>query len=200
MRKFKILFIVLSICLFVLCGCKDNNDNSKESENSNIERTSYSTSTPRKETEIATFTTNILDKTPNRIDNIALTCSKIDKTIIKSGETFSFCDAIGEVSSNTGYKEADVLDAKGKPFKGYGGGNCQVSSTLYNAVLQINNIEIVERHEHSKRVYYVEKNKDAAIDSPSKLDFRFKNNTGYDIKIYASNTDNDVNIKIISIE
>lgn len=79
-------------------------------------------------------------------------------------------------------------------------GSCQVSSTLYNALLDIDNIEILEKHEHSKQVYYVEKGKDAAIDFPSKLDFRFKNNTGYDIKIYASNTDNDVSVKIMKLE
>lgn len=79
-------------------------------------------------------------------------------------------------------------------------GSCQVSSTLYNALLEIDNIEILEKHEHSKQVYYVEKNKDAAVDFPSKLDFRFKNNTGNDIKIYASNTDEDVTVRVMKIE
>lgn len=79
-------------------------------------------------------------------------------------------------------------------------GSCQVSSTLYNALLDIDNIEILEKHEHSKQVYYVEKGKDAAVDFPSKLDFRFKNNTGNDIKIYASNTSEEVTIKIAMFE
>ncbi len=79
-------------------------------------------------------------------------------------------------------------------------GSCQVSSTLYNALLEINNIEILEKHEHSKLVYYVPKGKDAAVDFPSKLDFRFKNNTGNDIKIYASNTNKDVTVKIMRLE
>ena len=79
-------------------------------------------------------------------------------------------------------------------------GSCQVSSTLYNALLDIDNIEILEKHEHSKQVYYVEKGKDAAVDFPSKLDFRFKNNTGNDIKIYASNTNEEVTIKIAMFE
>ncbi len=88
----------------------------------------------------------------------------------------------------------------GKPFKGFGGGNCQVSSTLYNAVLQLNNIDIIERHSHSKRVYYVEKDKDAAVDSKSKLDFKFKNNTGNDIKIYASNTNQTITVRLVKLE
>ena len=196
MKKFKTLFLILCTCLFILCGCSNSNNQNS----SNAGKTSYSTSVPKKEIEISSFTTNILDQTPNRVDNIALTCSKINGIIIKQGETFSFCDNVGEVSSDTGYKEADVLDAEGKPFKGYGGGNCQVSSTLYNAVLEIKNLEIVERHEHSKRVYYVEKDKDAAVDSSSNLDFKFKNNSGNDIKIYASNTDKDITIRLMKLE
>ncbi len=196
MKKFKTLFLILCTCLFVLCGCSSSDNQNS----SNAGKTSYSTSAPKKETEISSFTTDILDQTPNRVDNIALTCSKINGIIVKQGETFSFCNTVGKVSSDTGYKEADVLDAEGKPFKGYGGGNCQVSSTLYNAVLEIQNLEIVERHEHSKRVYYVEKDKDAAVDSSSNLDFKFKNNSENDIKIYASNTDKDITIRLMKLE
>ena len=195
MKKIKILFVMLSICVFILCGCDDSNNNSYDAE-----KTSHSTTSPKKETEISSFSTELLDKTPNRVNNIAITCSKINETIIKNGDTFSFCNAVGEVNDSTGYKEADMFDAKGNIFKGYGGGTCQVSSTLYNAVLNINGIEIIERHAHSKRVYYVEKDKDAAIDVPSKLDFKFKNNTGNDIKIYASNTDKEVTMKIMKME
>lgn len=201
MKKITLYFILL-ICLIGLCGCNDNNKNDNTS--SDAERTSYSTTspspTPTKEIEKSTFTTNILDKTPNRLDNIALTCSKINEITVKSGETFSFCDTVGKVSSNTGYKEADVLDAEGKPFKGFGGGNCQVSSTLYNAVLGFKDLQVLERHSHSKKVYYVEKDKDAAIDSNSKLDFKFKNTTGHDIKIYASSTDKNVTVTLKSLE
>lgn len=199
MKKGKMLhIIVLFICLFSLCGCSSSDNNNNET--SNTERISVSTKTPKKEIALASFTTAILDQTPNRVDNITLTCSKVNGLTVKAGETFSFCDAIGEVSANTGYKEADVLDAKGKAFKGFGGGNCQVSTTLYNAILQIPNLTVLERHSHSRRVYYIEKDKDAAIDSSSKLDFKFKNETSNDIKIYASNTDKEVTVKIFSIE
>ena len=188
MKKFKTLFLILCTCLFVLCGCSSSDNQNS----SNAGKTSYSTSAPKKETEISSFTTDILDQTPNRVDNIALTCSKINGIIVKQGETFSFCNTVGKVSSDTGYKEADVLDAEGKPFKGYGGGNCQVSSTLYNAVLMAN-LEIVERKN-------VEKDKDAAVDSSSNLDFKFKNNSENDIKIYASNTDKDITIRLMKLE
>ena len=72
------------------------------------------------------------------------------------GETFSFCNTVGKATPEEGYKKADVFDKDGNVIKGYGGGNCQISSTLYNALLELPNIEIIERHKHSKKVYYVE--------------------------------------------
>jgi len=81
------------------------------------------------------------------------------------------------------------------PLKVYGGGNCQVSSTLYNAVLEAGGLEIVERHAHSNKVYYVPEGKDAAVAYGS-VDFKFKNANDYSIKIYASLDSGKVNIKI----
>ncbi len=197
MKNFVKIYIILSICLFTLCGC-NNSENNKLNYDSN--KLSISTSKPKQEVNISSFSTNILDKESNRVSNISLSCSKINGYILKSGETFSFCDVVGEVSDNTGFKKADMLDANGEIFKGFSGGICQVSTTLYNALLQIPDIEIIERHTHSRRVYYVEKDKDVTVDSNSNLDFKFKNNTGYDIKIYASNTNEAVTVKIMKLE
>ena len=86
----------------------------------------------------------------------------------------------------------------GKKKKGLGGGNCQVSSTLYNAVLKVPNLKVTERHEHSNSVPYVQKGKDAAVASGS-YDFKFVNNTGNKIKITASCDKNNVYIKIFTI-
>ena len=77
-------------------------------------------------------------------------------------------------------------------------GNCQISSTLYNAVLAIPNLSIIERHEHSKKVYYVPEGKDAAVAYGS-IDFKFKNDNNYDIKIYATSSTNDISIRIVKI-
>lgn len=77
-------------------------------------------------------------------------------------------------------------------------GNCQISSTLYNAILALPSLTILERHEHSKEVYYVPIGKDAAVAYGS-IDFKFRNDYEYDIKIYASNTADSVNIKIVKI-
>ena len=86
----------------------------------------------------------------------------------------------------------------GNKKKGLGGGNCQISSTLYNAVLDNSNFEIVERHPHSHVVYYVEEDKDAAVACGS-VDFKFKNNNSYSIRIDASTDGNQVTISIVKI-
>lgn len=77
-------------------------------------------------------------------------------------------------------------------------GNCQISSTLYNAVLALPSLNVLERHEHSNEVYYVPLGKDAAV-SYGSIDFKFRNDYDYDIKIYASNTTNSVDIKIVKL-
>ena len=78
------------------------------------------------------------------------------------------------------------------------GGNCQVSSTLYNAVLSIPNLTVIERHEHGKDVSYVPDGKDAAV-SYGSIDFKFRNNLDYDIKILCATDNNTINIKLIKL-
>ena len=77
-------------------------------------------------------------------------------------------------------------------------GKCQISSTLYNAVLQIPTLTVIERHPHSGKVDYVEEGKDAAVAYGS-VDFKFKNDNNYDIKIYSSTNSETVDIKIVKI-
>ncbi len=85
-----------------------------------------------------------------------------------------------------------------KRKKVWEGGNCQVSSTLYNTVLSIPSLIVTERHEHSNKVPYVKKGKDAAVAYGS-YDFKFRNNTGNDIKILASTDESNVIVTINSI-
>ena len=174
MKKFLILILIFSFCLSG-CGNNDSENNQDESGNYTASRISSTDNTTNNlenndidnsiqinddiniETELSSFSTKIY--TPNdeaRQNNIRITCSKLNGTIVKSGETFSFCDTVGKATPEEGYQKADIFDKDGNVIKGYGGGNCQISSTLYNALLSIPNIEIVERHEHSKKVYYVE--------------------------------------------
>jgi len=77
-------------------------------------------------------------------------------------------------------------------------GICQVSSTLFNAVEPCN-VEIIEKHEHSGKIYYVPKGRDCTI-SFSSLDFKFKNNNPYPLKIYAEANSENVTVRICKIE
>ena len=184
-----------------------SNTNSGDNENvntSNVNKSSNENITSSKEmekkpveTELASFSTRIIDKDENRQNNIRLTCSKLNELTIDGGSTFSFLKSIGETTVEAGYKEADIL-INGKKTKGLGGGNCQVSSTLYNAVLKSEGLEVTERHEHDKKVPYIEKGKDATIAFPS-LDLKFKNNSQNQIKIYMSTDGNYVTAKIVKI-
>lgn len=78
-------------------------------------------------------------------------------------------------------------------------GNCQVSTTIYNAVKKIDGIKITERHEHGVELGYIEKGKDSTVVYDD-LDLKFKNNTGHDIKLYATSNENRVTVKVIKIE
>ena len=144
------------------------------------------------ETQISYFDTNIYDKDLNRIFNIERAIVKINGVIVKKGEIFSFNDTVGPMGEEQGFKEAIGFDNNGKKIKMFGGGMCQISSTIYNAAL-VANLEIVERHPHSRRVYYVPKDKDATV-YYNTLDLRFKNNTDNDIKIIATSDKSNVTI------
>ncbi len=115
----------------------------------------------------------------NRIFNLSLASSRLNGILIKPGETFSFADAVGDVSSLTGYKQAYVIE-NGRTVLGDGGGVCQVSTTLFRAALAAG-LPIVERNPHAYRVHYYEEDSgpgiDAAVYVPS-VDLKFKNDTG----------------------
>lgn len=149
------------------------------------------------EEELASYSTNLGSSTENRLTNIRITCGKLNETIVENGETFSFCDKTGPSTAEEGYKEATVFQ-NGKKVQALGGGNCQISSTLYNAVLDVSNLKVVERHEHGKKVSYVPDGKDAAVAYGS-IDFKFTNNTGSRIKLYFSTDDKEVSVKIVKL-
>lgn len=196
------IFFILLIMFFCLSGCNSNTQNNSTytpTKTSYQENPNTTTQKQSEEIEISTFSTPIIYKDENRDYNMALTCSILNGTIVKSNETFSFCDTVGKATPEKGYKEAEIFDNKGNIQKGYGGGNCQVSSTLYNAVLAVPDFTVVERHAHSRTVSYVEKGKDAAIAYGS-IDFKFKNNSKNDIKIYSTASADSINIRIVEIK
>ena len=122
----------------------------------------------------------------NRVFNLNLATSRLNGVLIKPGEVFSFNNAIGDVSSLTGYKQAYVIQ-NGRTVLGDGGGVCQVSTTFFRAVLNAG-LPIVERNPHAYRVGYYEQDSapgvDAAIYTPN-IDFRFKNDMKTHILVQA---------------
>lgn len=169
-----------------------------ENINTNTESAQIEKEIIYKDVEIASFTSTLYDNEENRVYNISKACDILNGVTIPNGSEFSFNNTIGPMGEENGYKLAKGFDDEGKLIDIPGGGMCQVSSTLYNVAL-IANLEITERHPHSRRVYYVPVDKDATVYYPS-LDLKFINNTGYDLKISAQNDNYSVTIKMYKIE
>jgi vancomycin resistance protein YoaR len=118
---------------------------------------------------------------PSRVHNVSLAASRINGTLVKPGDTFSFNDALGDVSQFTGYQQAYIISG-GKTILGDGGGVCQVSTTLFRSLLNAG-LPITERAAHAYRVGYYEQNSppglDATVYGPTP-DLKFTNDTpGY---------------------
>lgn len=176
----------------------EKSNTEKSEENSQLEQQNQQEQPQPVEKEIASFTTKIVTKDSSRQKNIGITCNTLNGTIVEPGSTFSFCNTVGQATTAKGYQKADIFDENGKKKKGLGGGNCQISSTLYNAVLSVPTLKVTERHAHSNKVPYIESGKDAAVAYGS-CDFKFQNNTGYRIKILATTSGSEVTTKIISL-
>lgn len=132
---------------------------------------------------LATFSTRYATSNTNRTTNLRLAASKIDGYVLLPGETFSYNAVVGERTIAAGYKEAAMYQ-NGEVVDGLGGGICQISTTLFNAVL-LSNLEIVELHNHQFVPSYVSAGEDATVVYGSK-DFQFKNSRNYAIKIECS--------------
>lgn len=123
---------------------------------------------------------------PSRVHNVGVATSKINGVIVEPGEEFSFVKMIGDISKFTGYQQAYIIQG-GKTVLGDGGGVCQVSTTLFRAVLNAG-LPVVERHAHAYRVGYYEQDQPPGYDATTfvpTVDFRFKNDTGKHIFIEA---------------
>ncbi|MDD5015089.1 MAG: VanW family protein [Atribacterota bacterium] len=135
--------------------------------------------------ELGTYSTSLENKEENTIYNIKLASKAINGILIKPQEIFSFNKYVGPAEKADGYKESTII-ADGLFVNGYGGGVCQVSSTLYNAAL-LANLPIIERYNHSiygEATKYVPLGQDAAIFYDYK-NLRFKNNLEHEIVVFA---------------
>ena len=141
-------------------------------------------------------TSKFFHSIPGRIHNIELAASKINGHLVPPGETFSFNTTLGDVSAQTGFAPAYIIK-EGKTVLGDGGGVCQVSTTLFRAVMKAG-LPISERHAHAYRVGYYEQDSppglDATVFSPS-VDFKFKNDTPSYLLIQSSVDTNNLTMK-----
>lgn len=132
---------------------------------------------------LSSFSTKYSTSDRDRTTNLQLAANKINGTVVMPGDTFSYNTVVGERTIAAGYKEAPIY-VSGEVVDGLGGGICQITSTLYNAVVYAN-LEIVERSNHQFVPSYVGASRDATVVYGS-IDFKFKNNRDYPIKILCS--------------
>ncbi len=136
---------------------------------------------------LGTFTTSFKTSGPSRSANVRNGAELINGTTLYPGDEFSTYEAVSPFSQANGYYMAGSY-LNGQVVDSLGGGICQVSTTLYNAVL-LSELEVTERHNHSMIVTYVDPSADAAIAESSGKDFKFVNNTESPIYIEGSTTD-----------
>ena len=142
---------------------------------------------------LSEFSTKYAASNKNRTTNLILASNKINGTVLMPGETFSYNKVVGARTIQAGYKEAPIY-VSGKVEDGIGGGICQITTTLYNAVVYAN-LDIVERSNHQFVPSYAGPSRDATVVYGA-IDFKFKNNRDYPIKITCSVSGGIANFKI----
>lgn len=143
--------------------------------------------------KIAEFTTPILPGGAGRLHNITAAAKVVHDRLLAPDEIFDYGPVIREAESRFGFREAPVIWG-GKLTPGVGGGICQVSSTLYNAVLRAG-LSIVERRNHSLPVSYVPLGQDATF-SDGNINFRFRNSTGAYLLIRTVTMEDRLTVKL----
>lgn len=142
---------------------------------------------------IASFSTSIADQDENVKRNIGIASEKLKGILISPGSIFSFNTIVGEGSSKNGFSMGRVMYRDSTAMEP-GGGLCQVSSTLFNALLMAGCV-IIERHRHFQPVAYVPVGLDATIKF-GKKDLRMKNPHGYNLRIDIQANDRSLNAVI----
>lgn len=146
---------------------------------------------------IGYYVTYFNSNNKNRSHNIALAAKAIDSTVVFPGETFSFNEVVGMRTIEKGYKRAGII-VRGELSEGVGGGICQVSSTLFNAIDRAG-LQIVKRYSHSRNVPYVLSGRDATV-SWGGPDFAFQNAYNEPILIRAYSSGGQIAVSVYSSE
>lgn len=147
---------------------------------------------------LGTFTTAYTTSSDDRCGNVENGSRLIDAVTLYPGEEFSMYKEVAPFSVKNGYFMAGSY-VNGKVVDSLGGGICQVSTTLYNAVLNAE-LDVTERHNHSMIVGYADPSADAAIAESSGKDFRFVNNTDYPIYVESVTKDKKITVNIYGKE
>ena len=146
---------------------------------------------------LGTFTTSYATSGANRSGNVANGCRLINGTTVYPGDTFSAYEAVSPFTESNGYYMAGSY-LNGLVVESLGGGICQVSTTLYNAVLRAE-LEVTQRSNHSMIVTYVDPSADAAISGTTK-DFKFVNSSDHPIYIEGSTANKKITFTIYGVE
>ncbi|MCL2840404.1 MAG: VanW family protein [Defluviitaleaceae bacterium] len=132
----------------------------------------------------------------NRATNITVAAESINGHIVHPGQVFSFNETVGPTIQRRGYKK-DIIYVDGEKKKGFGGGVCQVSTTIFNAA-ESAGMTIVERHDHSRPVGYAKPGKEAAT-SYGGIDFKFKNEKTHPVVIHCTTKNGKIYATITAI-
>lgn len=142
---------------------------------------------------IGKFSTDVSFRNRKSRTNVRIALNAFNGITVQPGETISFNEIVGERTAANGFQEATEF-AGDVTTLGIGGGVCQASTTLYNALV-MSGMSITDRHQHSMTVSYVDPSLDAMVSWPKK-DLKFKNDTQYPVYIYTSVTDDDATVTI----
>ncbi len=180
--RFLTIFIIISA---FFCGCQQKTE----------PREAPKQEAPS-ETVLSSYSTDISDRSENRVHNIRLCCDTLNGATLKPGEVFSFNGIVGERSAQKGYKKARVM-VKDEYIEDFGGGVCQVSTTIFGAVRGAG-LEVVEHHTHNHPVAYEAEGNDAAVNFPD-LDFKFKNTKNVTVMLKITQNNDKVKVDIVHI-
>jgi vancomycin resistance protein YoaR len=147
------------------------------------------------EVVLSSYTTRFNPGQTSRSHNLRLATETLNKTVVMPGEVFSVNQIVGERTPERGYKRAPIFRDGGELFDDYGGGLCQVSSTVYNAAL-LANMTIVERSNHNRIVTYVPLGRDAMVNYGS-IDMRWRNSLKHPVLVLGRVEGDELTIKII---
>lgn len=193
----KIIILLLTIIFFTSCsGPKTKREITKDpsSPSPTPAPTEPSPSAPFEEpatqrVRLSRASTPLLDKSESRINNIKLAAEKINGYILAPYETFSFNNCVGARTEEKGYEKAATI-INGEKEYDYGGGVCQLATTVFQAADALG-FNIIERHNHNKDIGYARSGQDAAVNYET-LDMKFQNTMNFSVMIAVLVGENEV--------